>query len=99
MRAELARMYIMNLLDVLDTFENENDKIKTGQLVCDLVFNSDILYDQYGDHDKSFNKRFGEIVNNLYEKYPDKFKTYKDLYEEFEADMNGFDSDEFNSES
>src|SRR5690348_4273622 len=87
MRAELARIYIKRLLDSLDTFENEYDKIKTGQLLCDLVLHSDIMYSQYGEYDKEFNDYFGQMVRKLYTLYPDQFEKTMHDYEQFEDDV------------
>ena len=87
MRVNHCRIYIRQLLDALNTFENENDKIRTGRLVCDLVFHTDILYDQYGKYDKEFNSYFEQVVNKLYEKYPNEFQLHMNELEIFKQDV------------
>lgn len=87
MRAEISRVYITDILNNLDEYETEYDKIKTAQFICKFVFATDILFDQYGNHDKEFNDFFGQKVQELYVKYPEQFKKYMDEYEQFLEDM------------
>jgi len=86
MRAENSRVYITDIFNTLDEYETEYDKIKTAQFLCKFVFGTDLLFDQYGEHDKVFNDFFGEQVKKLYQKYPYHFKKHMDDYEEFLED-------------
>lgn len=87
MRADISRTYITNILNNLDKYETDYDRIKTAKFICQFVFATDILCDQYGEYDKQFNDFFGEKVKQLYEKYPEKFKKYMDQYNEFLDDI------------
>ena len=87
MRAEIARIYIKQLLESLDTFKHENDKIMTGKLLCKLIFESDILFSQHGDYDKEFNEYFGQTVKKLHMLYPIDFNKEMREYEQYEEDI------------
>lgn len=93
MRAEISRFYITTLLNSLNEYENEHDKIVTAKFICDFVFATDILFDQYGDHDKEFNEFFGQKVTELHGKYPEQFQKQMEEYEQFLEDV-GSDYDE-----
>lgn len=100
MRAEISRNHIANILNSLDEYETENDKIKTAQFLCKFVFSTDILFDQYGEHDKDFNNFFGEKLMQFYKQYPEQFSKYMAEYETFLEDVESdYDSSYSGSDS
>jgi hypothetical protein len=84
MRAEISRVYIIKLLNSLDEFDTEHDKLKIAEFICDLVFDSDIIYDQHGEHDNKFNEFFLEKVRQFYVFHPMQFEKYMKECEEIQ---------------
>lgn len=87
MRADICRIHIINILNFLDDYENEHDKILTAQLICKFVFGTDILYDKYSDCDRDFLNFFGKKLLQLYTQYPTDFEKYMNEYDDFIEDM------------
>lgn len=90
MRADICRIYIQSLLNKINEFESQHDTILTLQIICDLVFDSDVLFDQYGNHDPEFNLFFEQKLQQLYKKYPDQLDDQMKKFNEFKRDMDEF---------